>query len=518
MSGMSAEELLAQDFGVFPDLIRAHARERPDHAALIEGEAILTYRELASLMNRTAFALQRDGVEAGEAVAICARASMPYAAAFCGILAAGAAVAPLAPSSTAASLALMIEDCGAKILFLDRETGEALEGVSRGGRARLVALDESAAGEPLSRWLGPEGAKPTAVEIRPDWPFNIIYSSGTTGAPKGIVQPHEMRWRQFTRASYKGAVTLVSTPLYSNTTLVVFIPTLAHGATAVLMPKFDAGEFLRLSERRRVTHAMLVPVQYRRIMDRPDFGDHDLSSYVMKASTSAPFSAALKADVLNRWPGGLIEYYGMTEGGGSTMLLAHEFPHKLHTVGQPMPGHDIRLIDECGREVAQGQIGEVVGSSGMIMTGYHNQPEKTREAEWRGAEGRRFIRTGDIGRFDEDGFLILLDRNKDIIISGGFNIYPSDIEAELTRHEDVVEAAVVGAASERWGETPVGFVTLRKRASVDGPGLLAWVNARLGKTQRLSELTILDSLPRSAIGKILKRELRDLRRQPAKSG
>ncbi len=514
---MSAEELLTQDFGVFPHLIRAHARERPDHPALIERDATLTYSGLAALMDQIAFALQREGVSAGEAVAICARTSISYAAAFCGILAAGAAVAPLAPSSTAASLAMMIDDCAAKVLFLDREMGEALEGVSGAGRARLVALDESAAGEPLSRWLGPEGAKPAAVGFRPDWPFNIIYSSGTTGAPKGIVQPHQMRWRQFTRASYRGAVTLVSTPLYSNTTLVIFIPTLAHGGTAVLLPKFDAGEFLRLSERRRVTHAMLVPVQYRRIMERPDFGDYDLSSYLVKASTSAPFSAALKADVLSRWPGGLVEYYGMTEGGGSTMLVAHEFPNKLHTVGQPMPGHDIRLIDEEGREVAQGEIGEVVGSSGMIMTGYHNQPEKTRMAEWRDAEGRQFIRTGDIGRFDEDGFLILLDRSKDIIISGGFNIYPSDIEAELTRHEDIVEAAVVGVPSQRWGETPIAFITLRKAASADGPALLEWANAKLGKTQRLSGLTIVDSLPRSAIGKILKRELRDLHRQPARS-
>jgi long-chain acyl-CoA synthetase len=515
---MSVEELLAQDFGAFPDLIRAHAQERPDHAALIEGDATLTYRELAALMDRIAFALQRDGVGAGEAVAICARASIPYAAAFCGILAAGAAVAPLAPSSTAASLLMMIEDCAAKILFLDRETREALEGVGGAERPTPVALDESAAGEPLSRWLGPEGAKPAAVAFRPDWPFNIIYSSGTTGAPKGIVQPHAMRWLQLSRVSYRDAVTLVSTPLYSNTTLVIFIPTLAHGGTAVLMPKFDAGEFLRVSEKRRATHAMLVPIQYRRIMERPDFGDYDLSSYLLKASTSAPFPAALKADVLSRWPGGLVEFYGMTEGGGATMLVAHEFPHKLHTVGQPMPGHDIRLIDEQGREVAQGQIGEVVGGSGAIMTGYHNQPEKTRNAEWRDAEGRRFIRTGDIGRFDEDGFLILLDRSKDMIISGGFNIYPSDIEAELAHHDDVVEAAVVGIPSERWGETPIGFVTLRNGVSVDGPALLAWVNARLGKTQRLSELTILDSLPRSAIGKVLKRELRDSHRQPAKSG
>src|SRR3984957_5965761 len=198
---MSAEGLLASEFNTLPDLIRAHAAERPDHPALVEGSQRLTYGGLAALMDRIAVALQRDGVRSGDAVAICARNSMEYGAAFCGILAAGAAVAPLAPSSTAASLTMMIEDCGAKILFLDRETGQALEDVGRAGPSTPIALDGSAAGEPLPSWLGPVGAKLATVEIRPDWPFNIIYSSGTTGAPKGIVQPHQMRWRQFTRAS-----------------------------------------------------------------------------------------------------------------------------------------------------------------------------------------------------------------------------------------------------------------------------------------------------------------------------
>jgi acyl-CoA synthetase (AMP-forming)/AMP-acid ligase II len=202
--------------------------------------------------------------------------------------------------------------------------------------------------------------------------------------------------------------------------------------------------------------------------------------------------------------------YGMTEGGAATMLAAHQFPMKLHTVGRPMPGNEIRLIDEAGREVDSGAAGEVVGRSDMMMTEYHNLPEKTREAEWRDAEGQRFIRTGDIGRFDEDGFLILLDRSKDVIISGGFNIYPSDVETELMRHESVIEAAVVGVGSERWGETPVAFVVLREGSATDAPSLKDWVNARLGKTQRLSDLAIVDALPRSPIGKLLKRELRDL--------
>ena len=191
------------------------------------------------------------------------------------------------------------------------------------------------------------------------------------------------------------------------------------------------------------------------------------------------------------------------------MLIAHERPDKLHTVGKPADGHDIRLIDEAGREVGPGEVGEVVGRSPAMMNAYRNSPEKTRETEWRDAQGRRFIRTGDIGRFDEDGFLILIDRAKDMIISGGFNVYPSDLEAALTARPEVVEAAVVGAPSAAWGETPVGFVVLREGAAADAEALRAAVNATLGKTQRLAALHVVQALPRSAIGKVLKRELRE---------
>jgi acyl-CoA synthetase (AMP-forming)/AMP-acid ligase II len=244
-------------------------------------------------------------------------------------------------------------------------------------------------------------------------------------------------------------------------------------------------------------------------MAHPDFDRYDLSSFRMKLCTSAPFSATLKADILKRWPGGLVEYYGMTEGGGTCILAAHEHPDKLATVGTPAEGHDMRLIDEAGQEVPCGEIGEVVGHSPAMMLGYHRQPDKTREAEWYAPDGKRFIRTGDVGRFDADGFLTLMDRKKDMVISGGFNVYPSDLEAVLIRHPAVAEAAVVGVASERWGETPVAFVVLRVGAGGTATQLRDWANERLGKTQRLAAVEIVATLPRSAIGKILKRELRD---------
>jgi acyl-CoA synthetase (AMP-forming)/AMP-acid ligase II len=508
---LSAEEVLAQDFGTIADVIRAQAKALKDKPALIDARRTITYAELDALMDRIATALQRDGVGKAEVGAICATTSAEYGASFFGILRAGAIVAPLAPSSTPESLVVQLNDSGAKVFFLDKGVADAMAGVMDQLTAKRVSLDGSDAGTPFEQWLAPEGSKPASVTIDdPDQGFNIIYSSGTTGAPKGIVQPHRMRWGQIRRGVYPPtAVTMISTPLYSNTTLVSYLPTISNGGTVVLMPKFDAEQFLKLSQQHRVTHAMLVPVQYRRLMDRPDFDSYDLSSFQMKFSTSAPFAAALKADILKRWPGGLVEYYGMTEGGGSCGLQAHEFPDKLHTVGRPLPGHDIRLIDEDGKEVAQGEIGEVVGRSGGMMVGYHNQPGKTSEAEWWSPDGLRFIRTGDVGRFDEDGFLTLMDRKKDMIISGGFNIYPSDLEAEIVRHEAVLEAAVVGVPSDAWGETPVAFVALKPGQTVGADELKAWVNGKVGKTQRLADLQIVDGLPRSHIGKVLKRELRD---------
>ena len=504
-------DYVARPFGTFPELFRLQARSRPDHIAIIcEGEEI-TYARLDQLADQVAYGLQRDGVTSGGIVAICANSSLNYAAAFIGALRSGAAISPLAPSATAPQLLAMVNDSGASHLFTDDNMSFHLRSVSGHIRARRIEIAQEGEGESLVSWLPPMGAEPKPVTISPDQPFNIIYSSGTTGAPKGIVQSYAMRWPHNNLADPPGygpgAVAIISTGLYSNTTLVSFLPALAGGGTVVLMPKFDAREFLQLSEKHRVSYAMLVPVQYRRILDVPDFDEFDLSGYVLKYATSAPFSAELKAEVLRRWPGGLIEYYGMTEGGGSCMLVAHEHTDKLATVGQPMPGHDIRIIDHNGQVLAPGEIGEVVGRSAAMMNGYHNKPDKTVEAEWHSPEGDRFIRTGDLASIDEDGFFTLIGRKKDMIISGGVNIYPVDLEEALATHPAISEAAVIGAPSREWGETPVGFVTLRTGHNFTGEELRAHANASLGKTQRLKKVLVVDELPRSAIGKILKREL-----------
>ncbi len=491
-------------FDTLPACIARHARVRPHALALADDDASLSYGELEALMDRIAAALQRDGVQPGEAIALCAAASAMQAALFLGALRAGVVVAPLAPGSAPASLRRMVDDAQARRLFVDAASEADFDGCG----LPVTRIDTG-----LDAWLAPPGSVPVPVEIRPDSPFNIIYSSGTTGEPKGIVQPHGMRWAHVRRGVPYGygpeAVTLLATPLYSNTTLVVFFPSLAFGGAVVLMKKFDARRYLEIAQRVRASHTMLVPVQYQRLMALPDFDSFDLGSFRMKFCTSAPFPAALKADVLARWPGGLVEFYGMTEGGGTCILEAHAHRDKLHTVGRPAPGTDMRLIDEAGHELPAGATGEVVGHSPGMMVGYHRRPDATREAEWFDASGKRFIRTGDVGRFDEDGFLILMDRRKDMIISGGFNIYPSDLEAQLREHPAVAEAAVVGVPSREWGETPVAFVVLRPGATEDAEALRAWLNERVGKTQRIAALHAVDELPRSSIGKVLKRTLRE---------
>lgn len=494
----SSADLLKQDFTDHSELFRAHAVEQPDAIAIVDQQRRISWGELDELVERIAARLQAEGVGKGGAVAIVGTNSIAYSAVFLAAIRTGAAAAPLTTSASADALTAMLKDSGARHLFAD--PGIELEVPAGVNRISLHDLDA---------WLPREAGRATPVEVAPEDPFNIIYSSGTTGTPKGIVQSHQMRWNYLARAGVydRTAVTILSTPLYSNTTLVSFLPCLGFGGKVVLMKKFDALRFLELSERERVTHTMLVPVQYRRLMALPEFDRYDLSSYRLKFCTSAPFSADMKRDILSRWPGGLVEFYGMTEGGASCVLVAHEHPDKLHTVGRVAPNSEMKLIDEDGNEVPPGGVGEVVGRGPMMMNGYKGRDDATRAAEWFDKDGRRFIRHGDVGRFDDDGFLILMDRTKDMIISGGFNIYPSDLEAVLAAEPGVIEAAVIGVPHPDWGETPVGFVVLRPGA--DKQAVLTAANAKLGKTQRLSTLHVADQLPRSAIGKVLKRELRE---------
>lgn len=494
-------------------IIRERARAHPEREAIVCGDLRRNWGEFDARASRVANGLRDMGYGRGDNIAILSENSPAYVELFIGIARAGACVTPLSSMAATEALEKMLTDCAAPVLFLSNQYRDLVAPVLDDLALTPVAIDFAAPGfTDYETWLAGASAQDPEIPIDMEDPFNLIYSSGTTGTPKGIVQNHWMRATQMDRVTANGyddqARTLLSTPLYSNTTIVSFLPTLVGGSTVVLMAKFDAGKYLELVQSERISHTMLVPVQYKRIMEHPRFGDFDLSSMKVKFSTSAPLRAALKVDVLARFPGRLVEYYGLTEGGGVCVLLADEFPDKLHSVGRPVPNCEIRLLDETGQDVAPGAVGEIVGRGPTMMSGYFGRDDLTEDYIWRDPAGQVFFRSGDMGRFDEDGFLILSDRKKDMIISGGLNIYADDLERVLLADPAVSDAAVIGVPSDAWGETPLGLVVLHDGATETSDAICARANARLGKSQRLSGVEIRDTLPRSAIGKILKRELR----------
>ncbi|MBI43636.1 class I adenylate-forming enzyme family protein [uncultured Marinobacter sp.] len=495
--------------------IQAYAQTQGDKVALIDERGSVTWRELLQQVNRIANRLRDAGLETGDCVAGLSENTREYLSLYLGTLVAGGCMVPLSGMASAEALTLMIRDCGARFLFVSRknldlwrEFRDSLDLPAQ----QMIGLDTMETELSLPEWLGTvsDDANPAAVSL--DDAFNIIYSSGTTGTPKGILHDYRFRQRQMVRMARFGlddhAINLVSTPLYSNTTLVSVLPTLFNGGTLVMMARFDAHRFLELAEQHRVTHAMLVPVQYQRILAVPDFDRFDLSSFELKLCTSAPLRADVIAEAMRRWPGNIREVYGLTEGGISTSLDCAAHPDKWDSVGVPTEGAEVRVIDEDGRELPRGEIGEIVGRAISMMRGYVNRPEQTAEMLWTSPEGEVFYRSGDMGRIDEDGFIYILDRRKDMIISGGFNIYAVDLENVLLGHPAVADVAVIGIPSDRWGETPLALVVRKAGSGETEADLLDWANQRLGKTQRLAAVEFRDELPRSTIGKVLKRELR----------
>lgn len=507
-----------EEFRPIPSLVVAHAKTQGDKAAIKCDGASVTWRQFGKRVEDVAARLAAMGIGKGDNVGLISGNSIAYLEIMMGVVHAGACIVPLSTMASADALERMIADSDARLLFAaapHRELVERCGATFSGLNAKNIALDfEGDAWFTYETWLSGErspSAPPTAAPVDP---FNIFYSSGTTGLPKGIVHSHLARWAmvpRFKSFDYSPDSTLlVATPIYSNLTIGGLFPTLALGGTVVILPKFDVANFLRLAEAERVTHAMLVPIQIQRILADPAFDRCDLSTFRALFSGGAPLHVDVKRDCVARWPGRLIELYGLTEGGASCVLDARVSPDKLHTVGRPSAVVDLRFIDDNGREVPRGEIGEIVGRTPIgMMAGYYKKPDLTEALRWRSADGHLFYRTGDIGRVDDDGFLTLFDRKKDMIISGGVNVFAIDIEATLLTHPAVFDAAVVGVPSPRWGESPYGFIVLQPGSNLSAAELMDWANARLGVPQRLAAIDICDELPRNAAGKVLKRELKE---------
>jgi long-chain acyl-CoA synthetase len=493
------------------DFISLNAEWYPEKTFIIFENRKLTWGAFHQRLSRVANHLNRIGISRGDNVAILSQNCLEYPEIMFGALKAGAVIVPISTMLRKETVRLQVNNAEPKAIFA---AGSHLHLVENSGGRRIVLGGREDGWIEYEDFLQEEFKSDPPEPPGPEDPYNIIYSSGTTGIPKGIVHTHQARVLFAMTCGlefrvHNEAISLISTPLYANGTQLIYLPTILTGGTLVLMRSFDPLEFLRIVQQQRCTHAFLVPTQFIRIMEHPKFGDFDTSSMEILLSAAAPLRKQTKSQILERFPRSkLVELYGITEGI-STVLRPDEQFSKLGSVGKPRLGGQIKIIDSQGKELPRGEAGEIAGFNFSMMAGYYRNPEMSREAEWHDQAGRRYIRTGDIGRLDEDGYLYILDRKKDMIISGGINIFPSDIEEVLSMHPEVAESAVIGVPHREWGETPLALVVKRNPASrLDATELRDWANDRLAAYQKLSAVEFRDSFPRNDLEKVLKRELR----------
>jgi acyl-CoA synthetase (AMP-forming)/AMP-acid ligase II len=499
-----------------PDLITQNGRWLGHRPAVADGSATLTWAEFAAATARVANGLAFLAVRPRERVVVLMDNRIETVIVLFGIIRAGAVAVPLNVSITDAAVAGMCADAKCVAVFAS--------GHHCGRIARLRALGTIDArhyigcDSPAEGWLDFEAfmaqqeTTDPQVDIGQDDECNLIYSSGTTALPKGIVHTHacRMRWAYDCAIALRyrsNCRTLCPLGLFSNISWVAMLSTVLVGGTIVLLGAFSARDALALIEAERITHGTFVPVQLERLFAYPDRHTFRTDSLETLMCCGSPLKPHVKCGFAREFDCQLIELYGLTEGL-ITILEPEDLERKPLSVGKPVMGADIRIIGENQREVAAGEIGEVVGRGRLVMTGYHEQDEANRDATWVDADGAQWLRTGDVGRIDAEGFLYIVDRKKDMILSGGQNIYPTDIETVVREHPLVEDVAVIGMASDRWGESPVAVVVLHPGIEVREAELMDWINARVGKQQRVSRVAYRDSLPRNPSGKVLKRELR----------
>ncbi len=535
---MPVDDQKLDDPQVFlPDLFESHACYQPEKEAVICGLERRSWREFNANMNRVANALLSAGIGRGAQVAVLMENSVRMLEVLFGIVKSGACVVPLSGLLTGEQLASLIDDSDSVAVFATPEFRMKLDALPLGKRAampkvlelRFIAVNplgpsaaavelNSAALQAVDSWISFEAfvgdAKPDVPPVRYQMTdaFNIIYSSGTTGLPKGIVQTHRARlhWA-FSNSVEMGfssrSRALTTTALYSNGTWLMMLPVLFAGGTLVAMPAFSTKGFLELVSAEHITHSFMVPSQYIMVLAEPALDQADVSSLQVLLCAGSPLRRDTKREVFRRFGPKLIELYGFSEGYGS--MLKPDAPEtKFDSVGVPVLGFEVRILDDDGNVLPRGEVGEIAGYGAGLMKEYYKSPAQTAELIWRDDRGRSFLRSGDIGRQDEDGYLYIVDRKKDMIISGGFNVFPTDIEAVVGKHEAALDVTVIGIPHPKWGETPLALIIRKAGNTTTESEICAWANARLAKHQRVDRVEFRDEFPRNALGKVLKRVLR----------
>ncbi len=523
-----------------PDMFDATARRVPNAWLIDFMGRKYSYAETLHGVDRVAYGLARLGIGKGDRVGLFLPNVPHYVAAYYGALKIGATVVNFSPLYTVAELCDQIEDSGTRLLFTLSSPlllPAALEVMEKSRLERLVVGSVAGALPPAKSLLyrlfksreiahRPHDERVTAfsalianngdfpeVAIDPENDIALIqYTGGTTGTPKGAMLTHQnlsANARQVDaldpepQAEDRIMGVLPMFHVFANTC--VLNRTVMRGGEIVMLPRFDAAQTLAAIERARPTSFPGVPTMYQALLDHSRTAATDMSSLRVCISGGAPMPAEVKRRFEEKTGARLVEGYGLTESSGVVSTNPYDGLNKPGTIGQPIPGTTVTLVDkeDPTRPPPEGEPGEIVFFGPQVMKGYWKRPEADAEVFVAG----RGLRTGDVGLIDEDGYIRIVDRLKDMIAVGGFKVFPSQIEALLYRHEAVKEALVIGIPDPYAGERPKAFVTLSDGADLSGDHLMEWLNPQLGKHERVVAVEIRASLPKTMIGKLSRKEL-----------
>lgn len=495
-------------------LLPRHAKYRPTHVALITEGVSYTYADLYEAINEISNALLKSGLKKGDHFATVLPNGFALMALYWAAAQTGIVIVPMSPLLQTAGLISLLNDSDSKKLFIDGNLSESLI-------EALPKLDHISLSDVITVGIEVKGIlnfnqftsekSPKfsyKAELKGHDVFNIMYSSGTTGLPKGIIHTHEVRANYCTGFASSLRISPESIILHTgsivfNGAMIDLMPWMYVGATYILHTSFDVEAMIETIASQNVTHVVMVPAQIIAILNHPNFDPKKMQSLEMILSVGAPLLMEYKERLNEVLPNRFYELYGLTEGF-ATVLDSTMSMEKTGSVGTPPPFYEMKILRPDGSECDIDEAGEIVGRSPVMMPSYYKRPELTAEAIRDG-----WLHTGDVGKVDADGYLYLVDRIKDMIIVGGVNVYPKDIEELIIQHPDLADVSVFGIHDDRWGEIPVAAVIIKKEFELNKDQLKSWVNERVaGKFQRIHDIFIMDDFPRNIAAKTLKREIK----------
>lgn len=485
--------------------LRHHVATRPDKLALVYDEKRLTFRQLSEMSRRVASGLKKSGIRQGDKVGIFMRNHWAYIPIYYAVSMLGAVAVPINYMLRHDQFKALLDLTGCRFLFTEPEQAGEVRGLPHGFPICWI-------GDALwDGWLADDHAgDPGEVNVSIHDPMMILFSSGTTGLPKGIILSHLNRILYFFELGMEyglryDEVNLCATPLYHNAAIFFAFNNLYFGSTVVVQRKFEAARTFREIQAHRVTNAFLVPTQLHQLIQSEERTKFDLSSLRVIVSGAAPLATTTKEVILRSFPGvELHELYGLTETGLITNLRPADQFRKVRCAGQAFLNMEFKVVDPFGKEVPVGEVGEIVTRGATLFDGYYGNPQATEQA-WRNG----WFHTGDLGRVDDEGFLHIVDRLKDMILSGGVNIYPKDIEDIIYTLPEVKDVAVLGIPDEKWGEAIHAVVVCREGARLEALQVIARCNEKLAPFQVPRSVEFRAELPRNPSGKLLKRVLRE---------